>query len=148
MALRALAVLDVMRGSPFDITINNSVAAEVLAVQSIKDDVPTVSEEFKQNPYELEDGKEKQGRYASKIIFEFTFSEIVQADITALRYLEDADVIVATNEGGANGTGITFTLAACDEITCVIEDFKTKITAIKTVASKTTLPYTIADNAA
>lgn len=144
MAVRAITHVDILRGRPTEFTVMGS-AAELLALQNIKDGEVKVSEEIKESTYEVEDSTEILEQQGRKCTIEFTFSELVSADITAVSAGDE--IVIGTTAGGANSTGKTLTMSSCDKVTAMIEDLKTKIVAVKTTSAIATLPYTIADNA-
>jgi len=138
----------IMRGRPVQLTIQTSAPASVLDLENIKDGLVSINEEIKEDAYEVEDGTEILNAYARKVIVEFTYSEVDTTDIAAVDGLVSAEVNLVTATGGANATGQTFDMAACDDIKAFIEDTKTKIVCTKTTNDRATLPYTITDNAA
>ena len=146
MATRDIAHADIMRGRNLVVTVNDSTPAEVLSLQNIKDGIVSLVESIKEDIYEVEDGTEIINKFARKCTFEFSFSEVDQTDIAALA-VDGGEIEIVTSEGGANETGKTLTITACDSIIGFIDDLKTKIVAIKTAAIGT-LPYSITDNAA
>lgn len=146
MATRDIAHADIMRSRNLTVTVNDDQAAEVISLQKIKDGIVSLSEEIKEDVYEVEDGTEIINKFARKCTFEFIFSEVDSTDIAALA-VDGGEIELMTSEGGANGTGKTLTVTACDSIIGLIDDLKTKIIAVKITAIGT-LPYTITDNAA
>ncbi|MCD4692648.1 MAG: hypothetical protein K8R79_07030 [Calditrichales bacterium] len=151
MAARNIAHADIMRGRNITFTIMDDTSptpVEVLSLKEIKDGIVSGNEEIKTSDYPVEDGTEIINDYARKFIFEFVFSELDATDIAAINAAGKGEIQVQSDEGGANDTGKLFTVTTCDKIRAVVEDMKTKVTAIKNTADVSTLPYTITDIAA
>ena len=145
MAKRAIVHADIIRGRRLDFTINDSGSSEIVALQNILDEIAIINEELIKSEYQVEDGTQIIDQQARKMTIEFTFSENVTADILAISL--GAEIVIETSSGGTNGTGVTLTMASCDDISAFVSEGKTKIIAIKTVADPTTHPYTITANA-
>jgi hypothetical protein len=145
MAVRSIAHADIMRGRTHKILVEDG-GVEVVYLQNIKDGQVKVNEEIKETVYEVEDATEIINKHGRKTTIEFVYSELDTADIIAL--CAGDEITISTAAGGLNGTGKTLNMTGCDSVTAHIEDMKTKIVAVKTTASLTTLAYTITDNAA
>ena len=142
MAARQQALANVFHGRVQEIQIQQS-GSDCIHLNKIKNGSINVSEEIKSELFELIDGQEIEEVFGRKVICEVTIDEVVEADIAAI---SNADYCyIATEAGGANGTGRNITISGSDNIEASLDALGTKITAVKSVA--TGLPYTIGDNA-
>lgn len=143
--MAALEKTDVVRGRLIQFIVNAS-SSPVLDLEGIKDGIVRVTEEIKKETYECVDGQELVTKHARKLTVELEFDELVQADITAISGGDE--LVLVTDAGSTNDTGVTITIADVDTVEAVIQDLKTKVFAELTTPAVSTLPYTIVANAA
>ncbi len=140
-----IAAVDILQGRLWEFVVNTSAQAEVVGFTEIEmeliqfDDVPDDSSY--QSASKSVKVQETHG-YDCTIAVEI--DEVVTADLLSIRTTGD-EVVLTSTTGGANGTGKTLTMAACDKIDAYVKGGKTYIIATKRVAAGA-VAYAITDN--
>lgn len=137
---------------PMTFTINDDVPAEVISRYVAEGDALTFTPELKTVERELSDASELDDIVGIRAIIEYQLEEFDQTDIDAVN--ADGDqLVIATDKGGANDTGVTFTMDNLDYIRALPAEGWGTIIRIKKVVPGSVLStilgslYTLSDNA-
>lgn len=146
MASRSLNLTNILYG-PGTITVNGGAAEKLsLSLPDLKPALDNFNVKKVRSEEELVNGQELPFTLAQEAELSLLFDELDATDFAAV---DDGDeIVIASSKGGANGTGMTLTMASCDVVYAEAEGMKTKIIARKTAEGDDLSDIiTIADNA-
>jgi len=152
MAARTIDKTKMLARPPFTITFEDGSAAELLSVYVANGDNLSLNMELKTVDTDLGDASELSDIVGLRGMVTYNLEELDQTDIDSLN--DSAEVVkVATNKGGANGTGKTITFDTLDHVRALPADgwgTQVEIKKVVTGSDLTTLlgsMYTLEDNA-
>lgn len=145
MASRNLNLTNILYG-PGTITVNGGGAEKVsLSLPDLKPALDSFNIKKIRSEEELVNGQELPFTLAQEAELSLLFDELDTTDFAAI---DDGDeIVIVSSKGGANGSGMTFTMASCDVVYAEAEGMKTKIVARKTAEGDSLSDIvTISDN--
>jgi len=145
MASRSLNLTNILYGSG-TLAVNLAGAEKItLNIPDLKIVTDGFSIKKIRMEQELVNAQELPFTVAQEASLEFLYDELQSADMVLI---DDGDeIVIASTKGGANGTGITVTMALCDIVYSEVAGFKTKIVARKTAQGDSLASIiTISDN--
>lgn len=146
MASRSINLTNIFYG-PGTITVNGGGAEKIsLTLPDLKPVLDTLNIKKVRSEEEIVNGQELPFTLAQEAELSLLFDELDADDFGAI---DDGDEIeIVSSKGGANGSGMTLTMASCDVVYAEAEGMKTKIIARKTAEGDDLSDIvTISDNA-
>lgn len=152
MATQQIQKSKILFRPPIAFTVNDAVPAEVFSRYVANGDPFTFTPELKTVETELSDASELDDIVAIRAVIEWNIEELDQTDMDAINN-NGAQIVLASDKGGANGTGKTLTMDNLDFIRAYPAEGWGTIIRVKKVVPGSSLPtllsslYSLSDNA-